>query len=874
MNVRKLLPQEKVEVRQLEEGLRGAWYSGVVVGISDLCRDVKYDELLSDEGSSKLIESIPVTEAIEGTYQRPYVNSNYRGRIRPLPPVLEAGHGKSRLNFGVCIDALFEDAWWEGVIFDHNYDSEERSVFFPEEGDQRKIKVTDIRLTREWDEFSGIWRERGEWLLVKLAKEHQKDAPSQFIKRVWSRLKVNYGFKKMIVEWTCGAFHVWKKYFVEVVREMEAKTKQKGLGCPSTSQVTGVRDKGKTSDKNQHKDMHGFDLIGSSEKELGKRGSKAVSMTQGLGDSKLLVDPVSNPRCGDSCRSKLASAFLVHTARNLSFNALPRRKRRFIENKLNRRKFKPALTYKHKPRYVRRGSKGKQKVSDSVSSQVDDQCLQNRETSLLPTQTKSNLAGGFSKWGNGQRVGKALRDLGNVKCRKIRPTVPKRKLKDNPKTKGTSSKPQVSEPLQKDDALLDTCDRANPPTASAGDDSLNNALISSPKQRSKKARGGDSVCFVCQYGGKLHPCDGCRSSYHFTCLNLEAVPVGKWFCPCCRCGLCDSQYVAGDKRTLTEVCYQCSRQYHVDCLNKAGVSYSESSTSKTFCGKKCFEICARLHELLQIVSHTAVEGLTWTITRSRRNDCNIHEERFHPLIQPSQVLKVFHECFEPILEPHTNRDLVADVVYNSGSKLRRLDFHGFYMMVLLSGEEIASVATLRIHGSKVAELPLVATPFRFRRKGMCRLLVHEMEKMLIELGVERLVLPAISQLQETWVSSFGFTQMPAGLRQELLGYPFLLFQGTSLFQKVLCKSTLTASPSDASRATRNAEVAQENQDSLAGYDSDTKYGIFYKRKRRKRQGIPGKQNMIIVGRCGHPSALKYVYKRRRILAGRDSIVGH
>jgi len=36
----------------------------------------------------------------------------------------------------------------------------------------------------------------------------------------------------------------------------------------------------------------------------------------------------------------------------------------------------------------------------------------------------------------------------------------------------------------------------------------------------------------------------------------------------------------------------------------------------------------------------------------------------------------------------------------------------------------------RIHGQKVAEMPLIATRFKYRRKGMCRLLVSELEKVL------------------------------------------------------------------------------------------------------------------------------------------------
>lgn len=37
---------------------------------------------------------------------------------------------------------------------------------------------------------------------------------------------------------------------------------------------------------------------------------------------------------------------------------------------------------------------------------------------------------------------------------------------------------------------------------------------------------------------------------------------------------------------------------------------------------------------------------------------------------------------------------------------------------------------LRIHGHKVAEMPLVATAFKYRRQGMCQVLVHELEKVI------------------------------------------------------------------------------------------------------------------------------------------------
>ncbi|RVW78839.1 Increased DNA methylation 1 [Vitis vinifera] len=123
----------------------------------------------------------------------------------------------------------------------------------------------------------------------------------------------------------------------------------------------------------------------------------------------------------------------------------------------------------------------------------------------------------------------------------------------------------------------------------------------------------------------------------------------------------------------------------------------------------------------------------------------------------------------------------------SRSKFKRLDFRGFYIMALQKDDEFVCAATVRIHGHKVAEMPLVATAFKYRRQGMCQVLVHELEKMLSQLHVERLVLPAISERSELWQSLFGFSEMSSAERLELLRFPFLGFQGTTMFQKILSK---------------------------------------------------------------------------------------
>lgn len=123
----------------------------------------------------------------------------------------------------------------------------------------------------------------------------------------------------------------------------------------------------------------------------------------------------------------------------------------------------------------------------------------------------------------------------------------------------------------------------------------------------------------------------------------------------------------------------------------------------------------------------------------------------------------------------------------------------------------------------MAEVPLVATRFQYRRLGMCRILMDELEKvtcwmflrvsfllcsfleshflnfsllppnslfcqMLMELGVERLVLPAVPSVLNTWTTSFGFSKMTPSERLKFLDYTFLDFQGTIMCQKLLNKN--------------------------------------------------------------------------------------
>ena len=106
-------------------------------------------------------------------------------------------------------------------------------------------------------------------------------------------------------------------------------------------------------------------------------------------------------------------------------------------------------------------------------------------------------------------------------------------------------------------------------------------------------------------------------------------------------------------------------------------------------------------------------------------------------------------------------------------------------MILERNDVVIFVANIRIFGNKVAEVPLVATRMQFRRQGMCRILMDELEKQLIHLGVERMVLPATPYLIDTWTNTFGFARMKGSDKSQYLDYILLDFQDTTLCHKSL-----------------------------------------------------------------------------------------
>ncbi|KAA0064445.1 increased DNA methylation 1-like [Cucumis melo var. makuwa] len=301
----------------------------------------------------------------------------------------------------------------------------------------------------------------------------------------------------------------------------------------------------------------------------------------------------------------------------------------------------------------------------------------------------------------------------------------------------------------------------------------------------------DCICSLCHFGGELILCDLCPAAFHGSCLGIKGIPSGNWYCPSCCCKICgqvsydfDDQVSSFD--TSFVKCVQCEQNVHIGCVKS--IQVLEGSNQITidrenwFCTRRCEDIHMGLQNLLwkQIPVGDARENLTWTLMKYCPYKVSEHNRK-----KLNEALGVMHKSFRPVKDPITKNDLIEDVFLSKRSESKRLNFEGFYTVVLERKNTVVSVATVRVYGDEVAEIPLVATRLKYRRHGMCRRLMDELEHQLVEMGVKRLTLPAVPEALKTWTKGFGFTQMTDSDRLELIKYIFLGFQHTVRCQKDL-----------------------------------------------------------------------------------------
>ncbi|KAM3260237.1 hypothetical protein ACQJBY_051481 [Aegilops geniculata] len=329
----------------------------------------------------------------------------------------------------------------------------------------------------------------------------------------------------------------------------------------------------------------------------------------------------------------------------------------------------------------------------------------------------------------------------------------------------------------------------------------------------------DDTCGICGDGGNLICCDGCPSTFHMSCLELEELPSDDWRCANCSCKFCQ-EHLNHDAPDNAEVdslhsCSQCKEKYHPACSPETeDLSSVSNQAGNHFCQQSCRLLFEELQNLLAVKKDLEPEFACRIIQCSHedapetvldldgRVECNS---------KIAVALSLMDECFLPIVDQRTGINLIRNVVYNCGSNFLRLDFRGFYIFILERGDEIVSAASVRIHGTKLAEMPFIGTRHMYRRQGMCRRLLDGIEMILSSLKVEKLIIPAINELVDTWTSKFGFSPLEASDKQEIKSINMLVFPGTGLLQKPLLNKQ--ASPQEHPGSEGDADADAETQGS-------------------------------------------------------------
>lgn len=329
----------------------------------------------------------------------------------------------------------------------------------------------------------------------------------------------------------------------------------------------------------------------------------------------------------------------------------------------------------------------------------------------------------------------------------------------------------------------------------------------------------DDTCGICADGGELLCCDSCPSTYHQSCLSAQELPEGSWYCTNCICKICNNLACKKESSSSLFVyeCSQCGHKYHGTCIMDKIAHCRDVGSNTWFCGDNCKKVFWGLRSRVGMRNYIE-DGLSWTILRCNHDDQNVYSPLKIALMAECNsklaiALTLMEECFLPMVDPRTGIDMVPHVLYNWGSSFARLNYQGFYSVILEKGDVLISVASVRVHGVKVAEMPLIATCGLQRRQGMCRHLMNAIETMLRSFKVEMIVLSAIPSLVETWMAGFGFSVLDAEEKKLLDDINLMLLPGTVLLKKKLCDASfLEAGGNDQFCST------QDESQILVGFD--------------------------------------------------------
>uniref|UniRef100_A0A2C9WAW5 PHD-type domain-containing protein n=1 Tax=Manihot esculenta TaxID=3983 RepID=A0A2C9WAW5_MANES len=297
----------------------------------------------------------------------------------------------------------------------------------------------------------------------------------------------------------------------------------------------------------------------------------------------------------------------------------------------------------------------------------------------------------------------------------------------------------------------------------------------------------DDACQICADGGELICCENCPSTFHPSCLEMESIPQGDWLCPYCVCIFCDG----GNRDMLT--CQQCQKKFHWECFLERQPIDLKIYWLTQFCGPNCEQIDCKLHRLIG-VKHEIKEGFSWTLLRRLDpfDDIDV-QTRMECNSKSALALEVLNECFMSCTDRHTRINILQSVVYNRGSNLSRMNFEGFYTLILEKKDAIVSAATIRMHKNDLAEMPYIATRERYRCMGLSRMLFDALRYVFSCIGAKHLVIPSLPELANMWQEKYGFRPIDDVVKQKLMTYNTLMFPGTIRLQMTFPDTSASSS---------------------------------------------------------------------------------